>query len=1016
MSRNSVWSLLRRWGFSAFLITQFLGALNDNIYQMVIQLLAARWTHTQEEASKYVSLALAVFVLPFLLFSGYAGYLADVKSKRKVLVVTKSLEIVAMLLALLAFFSGSIPIMLGVLFLMATQSTFFSPAKYGILPEMLPERDLSRANGLLEMTTFTAIVMGASVGGYLMKHWSGQLAWIGLFLVAVAAVGTATSLGITRVPASGSHKRFSIFPFGEIGLGLRQIYRDYQLRMVVIGICYFYFLGALTKTEIVILGTKVMHLSDAQASMMYTWLAVGIGLGSLWAARLSGDKVEIGLVPLGSLGMGLSAALLSTSYHSYLATCLCFTGLGLSGGLFIVPLNAFLQQRPGAQEKGRILATHNFATTVAMLVAAGVVYICGSIIHVSADRLFLYLGFVTWAGTAYALWLLPDYFVRFVILFFTHILYKIRIEGQEHIPQRGPALVVCNHVSHVDALIVSGCMPHFVRFMIYTVFYNIRALRWLFRLMRAIPVTGDNPKAAVRALRAARAEVEAGQVVCIFAEGGITRTGNLLPFKKGMERIVSGLDVPIVPMHLDRLWGSVFSFKEGKFWWKWPERFPYPVTVTFGAPLPSSTPSQDVRQVIMELGSDAAQHRLASHETLPLRFARTARRRGRHPAVFQGDGRSAGYRQLWRQARRLSPRLRASGEETAALALAFPLGIDAVVANLAAQWAGRVTLNLDPRADTAAWRERMVHAACGALLAPRALLQGRSDLDGLRLLCWEELAEHPQPPFLSPGLSRSARAAPRQAESHNAAAIVDAHGRDGWRRGVLLSHRNILFALEGLAQVLWTTPEERLLTTLPFWQAVGLSGSLWFPLIAGVSVVLIANPEEPGAVEAAARRFAPTLVLATPAQYRRFTDQVAPDAMAGVRHFISAGTTRLPAPTVEAFRARFGRGILASYGLSEMAPLVSINVPDVEDGAVRQTGTQPGSVGHPIPGVAVRIVDEAGRRLPAAPPGRLWVKGPNLFMDYVNDHARAAAMRRDGWLDTGDRAFLDDDGFLHLVD
>ncbi|MBE7559460.1 MFS transporter [bacterium] len=1014
MSRSSLSGLLARWGFSAFLLTQFLGALNDNIYQMVIQLLAARWTQTQQEASGYVAAALGVFVLPFLLFSGFAGYLADVKSKRTVLIATKSLEIVAMLLAFLAFFSGSIAVMLGVLFLMATQSAFFSPAKYGILPEMLPDRDLSRANGLLEMTTFVAIVLGGALGGYLLKLWSGQLPWIGLLLVGIAVVGTAASFGIARVPASGARKRFSpLLVVSEIVAGVSRIRADRRLSFVVLGICYFFFLGALTKTEIVILGTKVMNLSDAQASLMYVWLALGIGGGSLLAGRLSGDKIELGLVPVGSLGMGLFSALLSASYQSYTWTCTCFAALGVSGGLFIVPLNAFLQQRPAREEKGRILATNNVLTTISILLAVAVVFVAGKLWGVSADRIFLYLGLFTWMGTVLVLCLLPDFFVRFVLWAATNALYRIRIEGEEHIPRRGPALLVCNHVSHVDALIVSACVQRFVRFLVYAGFYRLPALYWLFKLMRAIPISGDNPRAALRALEAARRELEAGHVVCIFAEGGITRTGNLLAFKNGLVRIARGLSVPIVPVHLDRLWGSVFSFKDGRFWWKKPERTPYPVTVTFRAAMDASAGGEEGGRELRVWGAAGAAKRRGRAATRPRRLARSARRRGGAPALLDAGGRSLSFRELVRQARAVSSALRPADGETAALALAFPLGIDGAVANAAAQYAGRVTLNLDARADSATWRRQMASAACGTLVAPHRLLAERAELERVRLLSWEEVVERAG--AHRPPLSLVRRSASRLVRSPDPAAIVYAHHRDGVERGVVLSHRNILHALEGLAQVLWTTREDRLLSTLPFWQAAGLSGSLWFPLIAGLGVVLVEEGESPEVLERAARTGRPTLVLATPSQYAAMTARVAPEALASVRHFIAAGAERLDEATAEAFRARFGRGILAAYGLSEMAPIVSINAPDVEDGALRQAGGRPGSVGHPIPGVAVRIVDETGRRVPPGTPGRIQVKGPNLFLGYVNDSARAGQVIADGWLETGDLGFVDEEGFLHLT-
>ena len=286
------------------LISQFLGAFNDNVYKIVLALLAANQALATGEGSSTIALIGAIFILPFVLFSGYAGYVADVFSKRNVLISTKCFEIISMGLGLFAFLAGQLHLMLGVLFLMALQSTFFSPAKYGILPELLPDRDLSRANGLMEMGTFLAIIFGTSLGSFLFATWHAQLDRIGFVLLGLAIVGSLASLTIPDVPASGSQKSFPLNPWAEIAHGLKRLTHERALWLAALGTAYFWFLGALLQMDLILLGKEVMHLNDAQVGLLATFLAIGIGTGSLAAGRLSGDKVELGLVPLASIGMG----------------------------------------------------------------------------------------------------------------------------------------------------------------------------------------------------------------------------------------------------------------------------------------------------------------------------------------------------------------------------------------------------------------------------------------------------------------------------------------------------------------------------------------------------------------------------------------------------------------------------------------------------------------------------------------------------------------------------------------
>src|SRR5690348_12904637 len=366
--------VLKQKGVQPFLWTQFLNAFNDNVYKLVVSLLAVLVATNKTASGTYLSIAGFVFVAPFLLFSGYAGQLADKFEKRTVVVVTKTFEIAAMAMAVFALRSGDINWMLAVLFLTATQATFFSPAKYGIVPELVGEKHLARANGLLEMSTFVAIILGTMGGSYLVAVWKHQPIYIGLTLIAVAVFGTLVSLRIARTGAPAARRAFSWNPLGDVLIGVKRLATDRTLMLTVLGTTFFWFLGALFQMILLLFGKEALHCTETQTGLLMASLAIGIGVGSMAAGRLSGDKIEPGLVPIGAFGMAAAGVLLAVAIRSVVPALLVLSVLGFMGGLFIVPLNAILQHRPRHNEKGRVLATANFVNTVGIMLASGVLW------------------------------------------------------------------------------------------------------------------------------------------------------------------------------------------------------------------------------------------------------------------------------------------------------------------------------------------------------------------------------------------------------------------------------------------------------------------------------------------------------------------------------------------------------------------------------------------------------------------------------------------------------------------
>jgi acyl-[acyl-carrier-protein]-phospholipid O-acyltransferase / long-chain-fatty-acid--[acyl-carrier-protein] ligase len=594
--------LLKDAGFEAFLWTQFLGAFNDNVFKMIVSVFAVSAATGANISSRNLALAGAVFVLPFLLFAGYSGQLTDRFSKTRVLQITKSFEIATMLLAIAALSAGRIEYLLVVLFLLATQANFFSPAKYGILPEMLPEAQLSRANGLLELTTFVAIVIGTSFGTFLFQHWENTPLRMGLTLLAIAVVGSLASLGITKVPAAGSHAPFHWNPFHEIVEGARMLRLRKPLALSVYGISWFWFVGALFQLALLLLGAEVLHVSETKVGLLVAALAAGIGLGSVGAGALSGDYIELGLVPIGSALMGIASIALGATTN-YVHALICLVAVGAGGGLFAVPLNAFLQEEAPATEKGRILATNNFANMVGVILASGFLWLLHDLLHWNAAIIILALGVFMLAGTAILLFRMPVPTVRFLLWATTLTIFRVRFEGRENIPRTGPALLISNHVSYADAPLV-GCTirRRTIHFLMWQPIFDVPGANYFFRILEAIPIDERSPKATVRALRAARDRLLLGELVGIFPEGSITRSGEVQQFQRGFERILQDTNAPVIPIYIDGLYGHPLSCKGGAPFRSWHKLFRPRVTVRIGLPIHGPVTGDELLQRVVSLG------------------------------------------------------------------------------------------------------------------------------------------------------------------------------------------------------------------------------------------------------------------------------------------------------------------------------------------------------------------------------------------------------------------------------
>ena len=588
--------------FWLMFVVEFQNAFSDNLLKWLVIFLIAAMGLPEGERSRFVSIITALFALPFVLFSMTGGFFADRFSKRNVAVGIKCAELGIMSLAMFGLWRNNLPVLLCCIFLMSTHSAIFGPSKYGLLPELLPEKKLSWGNGIFGLGTFSAIITGMIAAGCLRDAFGRQQIWSGAVLIALAGFGLMTTLGVKRVPAADPTKRFRVNFIGDFIMQMRVIRGDRILFLGAMGNAYLWFLGALLQPTILFYGKDLLHLNDAQSSWLQSALILGIGAGSLVAGYLSAQKIEYGLIPLGMAGLTLFAALLGRPGLTFNGVAWNLGLLGFSCGFFNVPVNAIIQHRPDAACKGIVIAASTFLSWIGILLASGVYFLLAVVLNLHSRGIFMVGAVLTLAGGIYAVVLLPDALVRLVLWMLTKTVYRIRIEGRDNIPEKGGALFVSNHVSFVDALLLMASTDREIHFLMHRHYYELWWIKPFTKMLGLIPVASEQgPRELVQSLRAAGEVIRGGEVMCIFAEGKITRTGELDEFQRGYERIMKDVNAPIVPIALAGVWGSIFSFEGGKFFWKWPKKFPYRVTVRYGQPLPPTATPDEVRAAVERL-------------------------------------------------------------------------------------------------------------------------------------------------------------------------------------------------------------------------------------------------------------------------------------------------------------------------------------------------------------------------------------------------------------------------------
>lgn len=1025
---------LRSRSFLGLLVTQFLGAANDNMFRWLVVPIGKDLVGP-ERAGAALSVGLAAFVLPYLFLAAPAGYLSDRFSKRKVIVGCKVAEVVIMLLGVVAIWYGNVYFLFAVVFLMGAQSALFGPAKLGSIPEILRPERISAGNGVIGMTTIVAVVLGTIAGNWLFDAYdqateagAGGLMLPAAALLTVAVGGLLASLIIGRKPPADGQRRFPVNWFGQTYHDLRAVYRQRAMWRVVIGSAFFWSLASLAQLNVDLFGITELQLEQKQIGPLLAILSLGVGSGCVLAGLLSGGRVELGLVPLGALGISISATALflplGNSSAEYAWTCFWLAGLGLAAGFFDVPLAAYIQHRSPTASRGSVLAASNFLTFGGMIFVSLAFYLMEQQLELSARGIFLVAGCLTLPVAGYAFFLLPQATIRMLVWLATHSVYRVRVHQRHYLPQNSGALLLSNHVTWVDAVLLLVTSSRPVRLIVSESLLTNRFSRALARVMGAIPIR-PTPQSWRNSMEAARRALARGELVCAFPEGSLTRSGHLQAFKRGVLEIVRDTPVPVIPVFLDELWGSIFSFHDGKFIWKRPRAWPYPVSIWFGPAVTAPHHIGKIRQAVQDLGAEAVHDRLSRSRLLPGRLLRQCRRKLFQSKAADSTGSDlTGGNLLMRTLilRRLLLR-EVLAEDEQHVGVLLPPSAGAVVVNAALALMRRVSVNLNYSLDAKSMASCVQQAGLRHVLTTRQVAEKlKIELD-VEVIYLDDLREKLTTAdklaaavgtYLVPSAVLERMLGLHRIDADDVLTVIFTSGSTGLPKGVQLTHRNILSNVEAIDQVVRLRSDDVLIGILPFFHSFGYTVTLWTVLGLNVKGAYHYSPLEPKQVGKLCHKHRGTVLLATPTFLKSYLRRCAEQEFASLE-VVVVGAEKMPLELADAFEKKFGVRPVEGYGATELSPLVSVNVPPNRSLADAD-GRKDGSVGRPVPGVSVKTVDpETFEDLPAGEPGLLLVKGPNVMNGYLGLPEKTAEVLRDDWYVTGDVAQIDSDGFITLT-
>ncbi len=1041
--------LFRITGFTPFILIVFFNAFVDLGHKIIVQNTVFK---IYDEQAQVILTAIvnSLILLPFILLFTPAGWLSDRYYKPRVIQTSAMVAVILTLFITASYYAGWFELAFGLTFLLAVQSAFYSPSKYGYIRELVGKSRLATANGAVQACTIIAILSGIFFFSILFE-WAlaGKtyeteadimqiIAPVGWVLVACSLIELFTAY---RLPIQSTSKQSTTFNWKSYRSGqslknnLRMLRGHSGIWLSIIGLSVFWSISQVVLATFPAFAKENLAMTNTVVVQgLLACAGIGIILGSLLASKASSRYIETGLIPIGALGMVITLTLLpQLSYTPYLALDIIF--FGLFGGLFIIPLNAMIQFDAKEDQLGTVLAGNNWVQNVVMF-SFLVLTVALSLLDVSSTTLLNMLIFVALIGMGYTVFKLPQSLVRYVIKLAFYGKYRVNVQGFNNIPSQGAVLMLGNHISWLDWVMVQIASPRPIRFVMHRTIYQHWYLKWFLDLFGVIPITSGRSKEALVEINKS---LRQGEVVCLFPEGMISRNGQLGEFKRGFERCVNEVDGVILPFYLRGLWGSRFSHSSERMRELRQNGLRRDVIVAFAEPLPISTRADALKRTVFDLSIVAWQHYTDTLDPIPLAWMRSVKQSGSRFCITDAiNGTKLSRRSALASSITLARRIKKLSPEQN-IALLIPTSSAGIVVNMGALLQGKTVVNLNFTTDIQTLETVIRKAEVQTIYTSRHFMKNLEQqeinlsnlLKRVQIVYLEEL--YGEISHIERGLTLAAvallparvlyRLFGKPVTIKQTAAILFSNDNKGELKGVMLSHQNIMGNIKQLSDVLNTRGQDGVMATLPLFHAFGLTVTGFMPLVEGIPMVCHPNPTDVRNIAKAIYKHQLTLFCGTSTLLHLFVSnhRVHPLMLESLRIIVAGGEPLKPEVRHD-FSMKFGKTIYEGYGTTETTPVASVNIPDILDPSDWrvQTGNKPGTVGMPLPGSSFRVVDPHSMETrPTGEDGLILIGGTQVMKGYLDDNQRTqdVIVELDGqrWYKTGDKGHLDRDGFLTII-
>jgi len=1041
--------IFQKRGSIAYIFTIFFNTIVDLGDKILLQNTIFK-VYNGSEQVMLTAFVNALILIPFIAFFTPSGFISDKYPKDKVLKVSSIAALVIVFAIMIAFYTGSFTAALVLTFLLATQSAFFSPAKYGYIKEFFGKELITQANAIVQAITIAAILFSSLVFSYLFESFYNpslkttsdilqNVFPIIFILIAFALVQIILVYKLPTVTKQNNTLKFDIKKYitaKYLRENLKLAFSNPVIGRSIIGLSIFF---AISQVIMAIFGTHLKELTDEtntivpQAIMAIS--ALGIAFGAIFSSKVSYNYIETGFLPISTTGLLVTTLVISNSTSYYLLSAMFFL-FGFFGGIVLVILNSLIQYRADDENIGRILATNNFVQNIVMLLFLSLT-IVGALNTISTKSIFLIIAALLFIVTLFTMVHLAPYFIRVILKTVARYRYKFRVFGIKNIPEDGAALLVGNHVSWIDWLIVVASTPRRVSFVIEKSIYEKKLLKPIFKFFGLIPISSRVSKTAFKKIQEA---LDQGKLVVLFPEGTITRHGHLTTFHKGFEVILKNKHIPIIPFYIRGLWGSRFSYASSKRKKEYKNKKRV-VDITYGKPLEPTIKAEELKQEVQTLSYNSWKKYVETFSPIPNTWLKMAKKRKNLLSVADSTGVELSNHKLLAVVKTFSKHIEKSSDKDGNIAVIMPSSVGGVIVNMAIFMLGKTVINLNYTANQKALDAAVEKADIKTILTSKLFVE-KLQAKGINLteflkdknvLYIEDLKKDIKKSDIVKNLIMIKLLPAFMLEKlwikdgidiDDTAAILFSSGSEGTPKGIELTHKNLLTNIKQFTSLLNLLEEDVVISSLPIFHVFGLTVCTLAPLTEGTPFICQADPTDAEGIGKLTVKYNGTLLFGTSTFFRIYTKskKLLPLMFNSVR-FVVGGAEKLSFEVRDGFKKKFGLDIYEAYGATETSPGISSNIPDKLNPGYweLQKGNKFGTVGQPFPGTTCKIVDpETYEELEFEKEGMIIVAGPQVMKGYLKDPKKTAEaiIQKDGnrWYITGDKGKIDKDGFLTIVD